>query len=94
MVLPGKGREFCGTGKHPYELDLDLSGIERRRTGVRSPRPNGFVERFSGTVLDDLFRVKMPEGLHDSVEALQADLDGCLVHKNTERPNLDHRNIR
>ena len=38
-----RGREFCGTGRHAYELYLDLNGIEHRRTKVRSPKANGFV---------------------------------------------------
>lgn len=91
-VLTDNGREFCGTEKHPYELYLDLNGIEHRRTKVRSPKTNGFVERFNGTVLDEFFRVKMRETFYDSVEALQADLDAWLVHDNRERPHLGYRN--
>ncbi|PJN92663.1 IS481 family transposase, partial [Amaricoccus sp. HAR-UPW-R2A-40] len=30
---------------------------------------------------------------HDTVEALQADLDPWLVHYNTERPHLGYRNM-
>jgi transposase InsO family protein len=60
-VLTDNGREFCGTERDPYELYLDLNGIEHRRTKVRSPKTNGFVERFNGTVLDEFFRVKMRE---------------------------------
>ena len=92
-VLTDNGREFCGTEKHPYELYLDLNGIEHRRTKVRSPKTNGFVERFNGTVLDEFFRVKMRERFYDSVEALQADLDAWLVFYNTERPHLGYRNM-
>lgn len=55
-VLTDNGREFCGTDTHPYELYLALNGIEHRKTKVRSPRTNGFVERFNGTVLDEFFR--------------------------------------
>jgi len=91
-VLTDNGREFCGTETHPYELYLALAGIEHRRTRVRSPRTNGFVERFNGTVLDEFFRVKMRETFYDSVDALQADLDAWLVHYNTERPHLGYRN--
>jgi transposase InsO family protein len=43
-VLTDNGREFCGTERHPYELYLDLNGIEHRRTRVKSPKTNGFVE--------------------------------------------------
>ena len=91
-VLTDNGREFCGTDSHPYELYLDLQGIEHRKTKIRSPRTNGFVERFNGTVLDEFFRVKMRETFYDSVDALQADLDAWLLHYNTERPHLGYRN--
>jgi transposase InsO family protein len=92
-ILTDNGREFCGTERHPYELYLELNSIEHRRTRVRSPKTNGFVERFNGTVLDEFFRVKMRETFYDSVEALQADLDAWLVHYNTERPHLGYRNV-
>ena len=46
-VLTDNGREFCGTERHPYELYLALNDIEHRRTKVRTPRTNGFVERFN-----------------------------------------------
>jgi len=91
-VLTGNGREFCGTESHPYELYLGLNGIGHRRTKVRTPKTNGFVERFNGTVLDEFFRVKMRDTFYDGVEALQADLDAWLVHYNTERPHLGYRN--
>lgn len=91
-ILTDNGREFCGTDTHPYELYLELNGIEHRRTRVKSPKTNGFVERFNGTVLDEFFRVKMRETFYESVEALQADLDAWLVHYNTERPHLGYRN--
>ena len=92
-ILTDNGREFCGTERHPYELYLELNGIEHRRTRVRSPKTNGFVERFNGTVLDEFFRVKMRETFYESVDALQADLDAWLVHYNTERPHLGYRNM-
>lgn len=92
-VLTGNGREFCGTERHPYELYLDLNGIEHRRTKVRSPKTSGFVERFNGTVLDEFFRVKMPGKSYDSVEALQADLDEWRAFYNTERQHLGYRNM-
>lgn len=92
-VLTDNGREFCGTEKHPYELYLDLNGIEHRRTKVRTPKTNGFVERFNGTVLDEFFRATMRETFYETVEALQTDLDAWLVHYNTERPHLGYRNM-
>ena len=91
-VLTDNGREFCGTDTHPYELYLELNGIEHRKTKVKTPKTNGFVERFNGTVLDEFFRIKMRETVYDTVDTLQADLDLWLVHYNTERPHLGYRN--
>ncbi len=64
-VLTDNGREFCGTERHPYELYLALNDIEHRKTKVRSPRTNGFVERFNGTVLEEFFRPVMHQKLFD-----------------------------
>jgi transposase InsO family protein len=58
-VLADNGREFCGTERHPYELYLALNDVEHRKTKVRSPRTDGFVERFHGTALEEFFRPAM-----------------------------------
>lgn len=87
-VLTDNGREFCGTERHLYELYLALNDIEHRKIRVRTPRTNGFVEHFNGTVLEEFFRPAMHVKLFESVEALQADLDAWLVHYNHERPHL------
>jgi transposase InsO family protein len=92
-VLTDNGKEFCGTDTHPYELFLALSEIEHRCTKVRSPRTNGFVERFHRTVLDEFFRVQLRTTLYESLEALQTDLDLWLEYYNQERPHLGYRNL-
>jgi transposase InsO family protein len=81
-VLTDNGREFCGTERHSAH----------RKTRVGSPRTNGFVERFNGTVLEEFFRPTMRRRLYESVAALQADLDAWLHHYNHERPHLGYRN--
>jgi transposase InsO family protein len=91
-LLTDNGREFCGTERHPYELYLALNDIAHRKTRVGSPRTNGFVERFNGTVLEEFFRPTMRSRLYESVDALQADLDAWLHHYNHERPHLGYRN--
>jgi transposase InsO family protein len=91
-VLTDNGREFCGTERHPYELYLALNDIEHRRTRVRSPQTNGFVERFNGTVLEEFFRPVMHQKLFTSVEELQVDLNAWLHHYNRDRPHLGYRN--
>ena len=57
-ILTDNRREFCGRpDKHPQELLPALEDVEQRRTQVRSPRTNGFVERMNRTLLDECFRV-------------------------------------
>lgn len=62
-------------------------------TVARLMSDNGFVERFSGTVLDEFFRVKMRETFYYGVDGLQEDLDAWLIHYNTERLHPGYRNM-
>jgi transposase InsO family protein len=91
-VLTDNGREFCGTPTHPYELYLALNDLEHRRTKVRHPQTNGFVERFQKTLKEEFFAVTLRETIYDSVEALQTALDVWLAYYNTERPHQGYRN--
>jgi transposase InsO family protein len=51
-ILSDNGREFYGRpDHHPYELFLQLEGIEPRTTKVRRPQSNGFIERLHRTLL-------------------------------------------
>ena len=92
-ILTDNGREFCGIETHPYELYLSLNEIEHRRTKVRSPQTNGFIERFNRTALDEFFRIAFRTTFYESVEVLQADFDQWLVTYNTERPHQGYRNM-
>ena len=87
-VLSDNGREFCGRpDRHPYELFLQLEGIEHRTTRVRRPQSNGFVERLHRTLLDEHFRVMGRTKFYDSVEEMQADLEAYLKTYNQDRPH-------
>jgi transposase InsO family protein len=78
-VLSDNGREFCGReDRHPYELFLQLEGIEHRTTRVRRPQSNGFVERLHRTLLDEHFRVMGRKKFYEGLEEMQADLDAFL----------------
>lgn len=66
-ILTDNGQEFCGNEQHPYELYLELNDIKHRRTRVRHPQTNGFVERFNLTMLDEFFRIKMREKVHSDM---------------------------
>jgi transposase InsO family protein len=69
VILTDNGREFCATQNHPFELYLALNDIEHRRTKVKSPKTNGFIERFNKTVLDEFFRITFQENFYETVEA-------------------------
>jgi len=85
-VLSDNGREFCGRpDRHPYELFLQLEGIEHRTTRVRRPQSNGFVERLHRTLLDEHFRIQGRRNWYESLGEMQTDLDVYLHHYNHER---------
>jgi transposase InsO family protein len=87
-VLSDNGREFCGRPDcHPYELFLQLEGIEHRTTKVRRPQSNGFVERLHRTLLDEHFRIQGRTKWYESLEEMQKDLDAFLRHYNHKRPH-------
>jgi len=65
-ILTDNGREYCGREHHPYELYLALNDIQHRTTNVGSPQTNGFVERFSRTVLDEFCRPAFRKKFYES----------------------------
>jgi transposase InsO family protein len=87
-VLSDNGREFCGReDRHPYELFLQLEGIEHKRTRVSRPQSNGIVERLHRTLLDEHFRVEGRRTWFETIEEMQIVLDTYLVAYNTKRPH-------
>jgi transposase InsO family protein len=87
-VLSDNGREFCGRDdQHPYELFLQLEGIEHRKTRVKRPQSNGIAERFHRTLLDEHFRIEGRKAWFETIEEMQAVLDDYLVGYNTRRPH-------
>lgn len=87
-VLSDNGREFCGReDRHPYELFLQLEGIAHRKTRVKRPQSNGFVERLHRTLLDEHFRIMGRKKFYESVDEMQADLEDFLQTYNHNRPH-------
>ncbi len=87
-VLSDNGGEFCGRmDRHPYELFLQLEGVEHKRTRVARPQSNGIVERLHRTLLDQHFRVEGRRTWFETVEEMQASLDPYLESYNTRRPH-------
>jgi hypothetical protein len=54
---------------------------------VRSPRTNGFAERFHRTVQGEFLRVKLRTTFYESLDVLQIDLNVWLDSCNQERPH-------
>lgn len=92
-ILTDNGREFCGTTAHPYELFLALNDIEHRRTQIKRPQTNGFVERFIRTAKEEFFTVAFGRKPYTSIDELQADFDTWLHEYNHDRPHLGYRNM-
>jgi transposase InsO family protein len=91
-VLTDRGTEFCGSlDKHPYELYLQLNGIEHTKTKVKSPQTNGICERFHQTVLNEFYRVAFRKKLYGDLETLQTDLDQYMAEYNKERTHQGKR---
>ncbi len=87
-MLSDDGREFCGReDQHPYELFLQLEGIEHKRTRVRRPQSNGIIERLHRTLLDEHFRVEGRRTRFETIEEMQPVLDAYLVSYSTKRPH-------
>ena len=85
-ILTDNGREYCGRlDGHPFELFLQLEGIEHRTTKVRRPQSNGIVERLHKTLLDEHFRIQGRITFYESLEQMQGDLDSYLRIYNYER---------
>lgn len=92
-ILTDNGKEYCGTANHPYEVFLELNDIEHRRTRVRKPQTNGFVERFNRTMLDEFFRIALRKKMYRKIEDLQKDFNEWLHYYNYERPHQGYRNL-
>lgn len=87
-LLTDRGTEYCGApDRHPYELYLAVEDIEHSRTRTKRPQTNGICERFNKTVLNEFYRVAFRKRFYETLDVLQADLDGYLEAYNTRRPH-------
>jgi hypothetical protein len=85
-VLGDNGREFCGRpDQYPYELFLQLEGIEHKRTRVSRPQSNSIVERLHRTLLDEYFRVEGRKTWFATIDEMQTALDTYLAGYNASQ---------
>jgi transposase InsO family protein len=87
-ILTDRGSEFKGSvQEHPYELYLQIEGIEHSKTQVKRPQSNGMCERLHRTMQEEFYAVAFRKKLYDNLELLQKDLDQWLHYYNNERPH-------
>ena len=87
-VLTDRGTEYCGAPeRHEYELYLAVENIDHTRTKTRHPQTNGICERFHKTMLNEFYRVTFRKKIYQTLEELQADLDGWIAEYNQQRPH-------
>lgn len=91
-VLTDNGTEFCGNEDHPFEALLFQLGVEHRRTQVKRPQTNGFVERFHRTILDEFFRVELRKRAFATLAELEEAVQEWICRYNTKRPHQGYRN--
>ena len=87
-VLTDRGTEYCGQREHhEYELYLAIENIDHTKTKARSPQTNGICERFHRTMQDEFYSIAFRKKFYNSLEDLQADVDGWLQEYNENRPH-------
>jgi transposase InsO family protein len=85
-ILPDRGTEHCGKAEtHDYPLYLAINDIDHTKTKVRSPQPNGILEIFHKTMLQEFYQVTFRKKIYRDIETLQSDLDLWLYKYNLER---------
>lgn len=81
-ALSDNGGEFRA---HRFRDTLAALGVEQRFIRSGRPQTNGCVERFQGTVLEELWKPAFARYLVPGYDGLQRDLEQYLVYYNTDR---------
>jgi transposase InsO family protein len=92
-ILTDNGTEFCGNEDHAFEATLFELKVGHRRTRVKRPQTNGFVERFHRTILDEFFRVELRKRQFKTLNDLEIALQHWICHYNVSRPHQGYRNL-
>lgn len=79
VIRSDNGREFIATSLLTWLKD---QGVEPVQVAKASPQQNGYIERFNGSMRDELNR----EVLHSLTEA-RVVIGQRVKHYNTERPH-------
>lgn len=85
-ILTDRGTEYKGRPEqHPYELYLQIEGIEHSKTQVRHPQSNGICERLHRTIQEEFYAVTFRKKMYQTLTQLQKDLDEWIEYYNNER---------
>ena len=68
-------------------LRLEKTTVSVRSNSTKSRSDCWNVERFNGTVLEELFRVLGRTKFYESIQEMQNDLDAYVVTYNTQKPH-------
>jgi hypothetical protein len=91
-TLTDRGTEYCGQlDKHPYQLLLQLNGIEHRKTKAYHPQTNGITEKLNQTIKNEFYQVIFRKKLFSTLEELQTELDEFMNYYNTQRTHQGKR---
>ncbi len=91
-VLTDRGTEYCGQAdKHPYQLFLNLNGIEHRKTKAYHPQTNGCTEKLNQTIQNEFYKIAFRKRLYTTLEELQSDLDEFMLEYNEKRTHQGKR---
>ena len=68
-ILTDRGTEYKGLlESHPYEMYLQLEGIEHSKTQVRHPQSNGICERLHRTMQDEFYAVTFRKRIYTTLQ--------------------------
>lgn len=91
-TLTDRGTEYGHKNmEHPYQLFLQINGIEHSRTKVRHPQTNGTTERLNQIIHDEFYQVAFRKKVYTSLEEIQDDLGQFMEWYNTQRTNQGKR---
>ncbi len=91
-VLTDRGSEYGHRNiEHPFQLYLQMNGIEHSRSKARHPQTNGCTERLNQIIGEEFYQTAFRKKRYATLDEIQSDLDLYMRHYNEERTNQGKR---